>query len=168
MRHLTYDVNQLRRAGVDNIAITGPIMPSHDSEGGNSPRYSEILSPAIQAFFSENARLESRVNPNRHGILSITDVPSTFCLPKPDLFQWVQPQSTPESGVSWKKMSPQMVSSPSQPYSLREALAQAQSARRGPSNRTLRESLHPRHRQKLVSLSPACVCVCVKSWTWVL
>lgn len=62
--------------------------------------------------------------------------------------QEVRPQVTPESGYLWQRMSPQL-SSPSQPYSLREALAQAQSSRIGASSRALREGLHPILRQKL-------------------
>nr|DAD23414.1 TPA_asm: hypothetical protein HUJ06_024877 [Nelumbo nucifera] len=62
--------------------------------------------------------------------------------------QEVRPQGTPENGYLWQRISPQL-SSPSQPYSLREALAQAQSSRIGPSTRALRESLHPILRQKL-------------------
>lgn len=62
--------------------------------------------------------------------------------------EW-QPQGTPENGYMWHRVSPQ-ISSPSQPYSLREALAQAQSSRIGASTRALRESLHPLLRQKLV------------------
>ncbi|XP_066393516.1 guanine nucleotide exchange factor SPIKE 1-like isoform X2 [Miscanthus floridulus] len=48
----------------------------------------------------------------------------------------------------WNRVSPQL-SSPNQPYSLREALAQAQSSRIGSTARALRESLHPVLRQKL-------------------
>lgn len=62
--------------------------------------------------------------------------------------QEVRPQTTPESSYVWQRISPQ-ISSPSQPYSLREALAQAQSSRIGASSRALRESLHPLLRQKL-------------------
>lgn len=62
--------------------------------------------------------------------------------------QEVRTQGTPENGYMWHKVSPQL-SSPSQPYSLREALAQAQSSRIGTSTRALRESLHPILRQKL-------------------
>lgn len=62
--------------------------------------------------------------------------------------QETRPQVTPESGYFWQRLSPQL-SSPSQPYSLREALAQAQSSRIGASSRALRESLHPIFRQKL-------------------
>ncbi|XP_043693842.1 guanine nucleotide exchange factor SPIKE 1 [Telopea speciosissima] len=62
--------------------------------------------------------------------------------------QEVRPQGTPENGYLWQRVSPQL-SSPSQPYSLREALAQAQSSRIGASSRALRESLHPVLRQKL-------------------
>lgn len=61
----------------------------------------------------------------------------------------MQMQSTHENGYLWQKVSPQL-SSPSQPYSLREALAQAQSSRIGASTCALRESLHPLLRQKLV------------------
>ncbi|CAN6458196.1 unnamed protein product [Victoria cruziana] len=62
--------------------------------------------------------------------------------------QEVRPQATPEGGYLWQRVSPQL-SSPNQPYSLREALAQAQSSRIGASTRALRESLHPILRQKL-------------------
>lgn len=61
------------------------------------------------------------------------------------------PQGTPENGYLWHRVSPQL-SSPNQPYSLREALAQAQSSRVGATTRALRESLHPILRQKLVHL----------------
>lgn len=60
----------------------------------------------------------------------------------------VRPQGTPENGYLWQRVSSQL-SSPSQPYSLREALAQAQSSRIGASTQALRESLHPLLRQKL-------------------
>lgn len=60
----------------------------------------------------------------------------------------IRPHGTPENGYLWHRVSPQL-SSPSQPYSLREALAQAQSSRIGSSTRALRESLHPILRQKL-------------------
>lgn len=63
----------------------------------------------------------------------------------------VQPQGTPENGYLWQRVNSQL-SSPSQPYSLREALAQAQSSRIGASAQALRESLHPILRQKLVKL----------------
>ncbi|GAA0149942.1 guanyl-nucleotide exchange factor [Lithospermum erythrorhizon] len=62
--------------------------------------------------------------------------------------QEVRPQGTPENGYLWQKVNSQL-SSPSQPYSLREALAQAQSSRIGASTQALRESLHPILRQKL-------------------
>ncbi|XP_072984284.1 guanine nucleotide exchange factor SPIKE 1 isoform X2 [Typha latifolia] len=62
--------------------------------------------------------------------------------------QEVRPQGTPENGYLWHKVSPQL-SSPNQPYSLREALQQAQSSRIGATTRALRESLHPILRQKL-------------------
>lgn len=61
----------------------------------------------------------------------------------------MQPQGTPENGYLWQRVNSQL-SSPSQPYSLREALAQAQSSRIGASTQALRESLHPILRQKLV------------------
>ncbi|KAH9608212.1 hypothetical protein KSS87_016316 [Heliosperma pusillum] len=54
---------------------------------------------------------------------------------------------TPENYLLLKVNS--QLSSPSQPYSLREALAQAQSSRIGTSAQALRESLHPILRQKL-------------------
>ncbi|ONL97599.1 Guanine nucleotide exchange factor SPIKE 1 [Zea mays] len=59
-----------------------------------------------------------------------------------------EPQGTPENGYMWNRVSPQL-SSPNQPYSLREALAQAQSSRIGSTARALRESLHPVLRQKM-------------------
>ncbi|GAB4842882.1 MAP kinase Spk1 [Ancistrocladus abbreviatus] len=59
-----------------------------------------------------------------------------------------EPQRTPENGHLWQRVNSQL-SSPSQPYSLREALAQAQSSRIGTSTQALRESLHPILRQKL-------------------
>lgn len=59
-----------------------------------------------------------------------------------------EPQRTPENGHLWQRVNSQL-SSPSQPYSLREALAQAQSSRIGTSAQALRESLHPILRQKL-------------------
>lgn len=62
--------------------------------------------------------------------------------------QEVRPQGTPENGYLWQRVNSQL-SSPSQPYSLREALAQAQSSRIGASTQALRESLHPILRQKL-------------------
>ncbi|KAH7554308.1 hypothetical protein JRO89_XS12G0160500 [Xanthoceras sorbifolium] len=62
--------------------------------------------------------------------------------------QEVIPQGTPENGYLWQRVNSQL-SSPSQPYSLREALAQAQSSRIGASSQALRESLHPILRQKL-------------------
>ncbi|ONL97605.1 Guanine nucleotide exchange factor SPIKE 1 [Zea mays] len=60
----------------------------------------------------------------------------------------IRPQGTPENGYMWNRVSPQL-SSPNQPYSLREALAQAQSSRIGSTARALRESLHPVLRQKM-------------------
>lgn len=62
--------------------------------------------------------------------------------------QEVRPQGTPENGYLWQRVNSHL-SSPSQPYSLREALAQAQSSRIGASTQALRESLHPMLRQKL-------------------
>lgn len=62
--------------------------------------------------------------------------------------QEVRPQGTPDNGYLWQRVNSQL-SSPSQPYSLREALAQAQSSRIGASAQALRESLHPILRQKL-------------------
>ncbi|KAJ7948981.1 guanine nucleotide exchange factor SPIKE 1 [Quillaja saponaria] len=56
-------------------------------------------------------------------------------------------RGTPDNGL-WQRVNSQL-SSPSQPYSLREALAQAQSSRIGASAQALRESLHPLLRQKL-------------------
>lgn len=62
--------------------------------------------------------------------------------------QEVRPSGTPENGYLWQRVNSQL-SSPSQPYSLREALAQAQSSKIGASSQALRESLHPMLRQKL-------------------
>ncbi|KAJ4772328.1 Guanine nucleotide exchange factor SPIKE 1 [Rhynchospora pubera] len=62
--------------------------------------------------------------------------------------QEIRHSGTPENGYLWNRVSPQL-SSPNQPYSLREALAQAQSSRIGATTRALRESLHPVLRQKL-------------------
>ncbi|XP_050203350.1 guanine nucleotide exchange factor SPIKE 1 [Mercurialis annua] len=62
--------------------------------------------------------------------------------------QEVRTQGTPDNGYLWQRVNSQL-SSPSQPYSLREALAQAQSSRIGASSQALRESLHPVLRQKL-------------------
>lgn len=62
--------------------------------------------------------------------------------------QEIRPSGTPENGYLWQRVNSQL-SSPSQPYSLREALAQAQSSRIGASVQALRESLHPILRQKL-------------------
>ncbi|KAM0059564.1 putative dedicator of cytokinesis, DHR-1 domain, DHR-2 domain, C2 domain superfamily [Helianthus debilis subsp. tardiflorus] len=62
--------------------------------------------------------------------------------------QEVRPQGASENGYLWQRVNSQL-SSPSQPFSLREALAQAQSSRIGASSLALRESLHPVLRQKL-------------------
>ncbi|CAN1297422.1 Guanine nucleotide exchange factor SPIKE 1 [Linum perenne] len=62
--------------------------------------------------------------------------------------QEIRPQGTPDNGF-WSQRVNSQLSSPSQPYSLREALAQAQSSRIGASAQALRESLHPILRQKL-------------------
>ncbi|KAF8728559.1 hypothetical protein HU200_017822 [Digitaria exilis] len=91
---------------------------SPDLERPASPKYSERLSPSVNAYLSEASRHE------------------------------IRPQGTPENGYMWNRVSPQL-SSPNQPYSLREALAQAQSSRIGSTTRALRESLHPVLRQKL-------------------
>lgn len=61
----------------------------------------------------------------------------------------LQLEGTPDNGYLWQRVNSQLAS-PSQPYSLREALAQAQSSRIGASAQALRESLHPILRQKLV------------------
>ncbi|KAH0902696.1 hypothetical protein HID58_042199 [Brassica napus] len=62
--------------------------------------------------------------------------------------QEVRLEGTPDNGYLWQRVNSQLAS-PSQPYSLREALAQAQSSRIGASAQALRESLHPILRQKL-------------------
>ncbi|XP_019413445.1 PREDICTED: guanine nucleotide exchange factor SPIKE 1-like isoform X1 [Lupinus angustifolius] len=62
--------------------------------------------------------------------------------------QEVRPQGMPDNGYLWERANSQL-SSTNQPYSLREALAQAQSSRIGASAQALRESLHPILRQKL-------------------
>ncbi|XP_031375133.1 guanine nucleotide exchange factor SPIKE 1 isoform X2 [Punica granatum] len=96
--------------------LLGSSSRSPVGDGPTSPKYSERLSPAINAYLSEASRQE--------------------------------PQGTPENGYLWQRVNSQL-SSPSQPYSLREALAQAQSSRIGASAQALRESLHPMLRQKL-------------------
>ncbi|MBA0718289.1 hypothetical protein Golax_006044, partial [Gossypium laxum] len=100
-----------------------------------SPKYSDKLSPAINNYLSEASRQEVRVS----NIIVISSVAH-----KSEKF----PQGTPENGYLWQRVNSQL-SSPSQPYSLREALAQAQSSRIGASAQALRESLHPILRQKL-------------------
>ncbi|KAL3697766.1 hypothetical protein R1sor_011842 [Riccia sorocarpa] len=111
-----------KKASVDNMGVPGGVPPVEDVEGPYSPRFSEKLSPSIHGYFTE----ASRPDVNRA-------------------------QATPDSGYLWKKLSPQLMSSPSQPYSLREAFSssQAPSSRRVGSDRALRESLHPMLRQKL-------------------
>ncbi|XP_078437571.1 guanyl-nucleotide exchange factor [Wolffia australiana] len=98
--------------------LVGCSSRSPDVEALASPKYSDMLSPAINAYLSEASRQE------------------------------VRPQGTPENGYLWHRISPHL-GSPTPPYSLREALAQAQSSRIGVSTRALRESLHPILRQKL-------------------
>ncbi|KAI4319269.1 hypothetical protein MLD38_032891 [Melastoma candidum] len=99
--------------------LLGSSSRSPAGDGPVSPKYSERLSPAINTYLSEASRQE------------------------------VRPQGgTPESGYMWQRVNSQLCS-PSQPYSLREALAQAQSSRIGASAQALRESLHPLLRQKL-------------------
>ncbi|XP_039786290.1 guanine nucleotide exchange factor SPIKE 1-like isoform X5 [Panicum virgatum] len=96
--------------------LLGASSRSPEVERPASPKYSERLSPSVNAYLSEASRHEIR--------------------------------GTPENGYMWNRVSPQL-SSPNQPYSLREALAQAQSSRIGSTARALRESLHPVLRQKL-------------------
>ncbi|KAM0848125.1 hypothetical protein ACQ4PT_054594 [Festuca glaucescens] len=98
--------------------LLGSSSRSPDAERPASPKYSDRLSPSVNAYLSEASRHE------------------------------IRPQGTPENGYMWNRISPQL-SSPNQPYSLREALAQAQSSRIGSTARALRESLHPMLRQKL-------------------
>ncbi|KAL8201438.1 hypothetical protein R6Q57_012777 [Mikania cordata] len=62
--------------------------------------------------------------------------------------QEVRPQGASENGYLWQRVNSHL-NSPTQPFSLREALAQAQSSRIGASSQALRESLHPVLRQKL-------------------
>ncbi|PKA58555.1 hypothetical protein AXF42_Ash008842 [Apostasia shenzhenica] len=105
-----------RREG--EILLMSSSSRSPDIEGPISPKYTDILSPAVNTYLSDASRQE------------------------------LGAQGTPENGYMWHRVSPQL-SSPSQPYSLREALAQAQSSRIGASTRALRESLHPILKQKL-------------------
>uniref|UniRef100_N1QRS9 Dedicator of cytokinesis protein 8 n=1 Tax=Aegilops tauschii TaxID=37682 RepID=N1QRS9_AEGTA len=105
--------------------LLGSSSRSPDAERPASPKYSDRLSPSVNAYLSEASRHE------------------------------IRPQGTPENGYMWNRISPQL-SSPNQPYSLREALAQAQSSRIGSTARALRESLHPILRQKLVSITFPC------------
>ncbi|MBA0689276.1 hypothetical protein Goari_007011, partial [Gossypium aridum] len=102
-----------------------------------SPKYSDKLSPAINNYLSEASRQEVRIWRTACTNYFIN------CL-----IALLQPQGTPENGYLWQRVNSQL-SSPSQPYSLREALAQAQSSRIGASAQALRESLHPILRQKL-------------------
>ncbi|KAH7428651.1 hypothetical protein KP509_09G010400 [Ceratopteris richardii] len=95
---------------------TAPPSVTAEGDGLFSPKYSDLLSPAVHEYINEASRQENRV--------------------------------MPENGYLWQRLSPQ-ISSPSQPYSLREALAQAHSSRMGASSRAMRESLHPILRQKL-------------------
>eukprot|EP00250_Pteridium_aquilinum_P019527 c24469_g1_i1 orf=329-5872(-) len=101
---------------VAELGNAAPAYASADGEALFSPKYSDMLSPAVHEYLNEASRQETRV--------------------------------TPENGYLWQRLSPQ-ISSPSQPYSLREALAQAHSSRMGASSRAMRESLHPVLRQKL-------------------
>lgn len=104
------------RKAADNMISTGPTYTTADGEALFSPKYSDMLSPAVHEYLNEASRQENRV--------------------------------APENGYLWQRLSPQ-ISSPSQPYSLREALAQAHSSRMGQSSRAMREGLHPILRQKL-------------------
>lgn len=68
-----------------------------------------------------------------------------------DVVQWSTPQATADSGSSfWKRVSPQL-SSPTQAYSMRDAMSSSQSQGSGKSSAQLRASLHPMLRHKLVS-----------------
>lgn len=76
-----------------------------------------------------------------------TLVPTTHL----DVAQWSTPQATADSGSSfWKRVSPQL-SSPTQAYSMRDAMSSSQSQGSGKSSAQLRASLHPTLRHKLVS-----------------
>ena len=67
-----------------------------------------------------------------------------------DVAQW-STQATADSGSSfWKRVSPQL-SSPTQAYSMRDAMSSSQSQGSGKSSAQLRASLHPMLRHKLVS-----------------
>lgn len=68
-----------------------------------------------------------------------------------DVAQWSTPQATADSGSSfWKRVSPQL-SSPTQAYSMRDAMSSSQSQGSGKSSAQLRASLHQMLRHKLVS-----------------
>ncbi|XP_024369391.1 guanine nucleotide exchange factor SPIKE 1 isoform X5 [Physcomitrium patens] len=119
---------EYKKAGADGLMGA---MPAND-QGEGPLRYSEKLSPAVNQFLIEASRQDVRltkISPNA---------------------QWILPQTSPEIGSFWKRASPVTNSStsPGQPHSLREALAQAQSAGRS-GGRSLRETLHPMLRQKL-------------------
>ncbi|KAK1317196.1 hypothetical protein QJS10_CPA05g00584 [Acorus calamus] len=117
--------------------LLGCSSRSIDGEGPVSPKFSDRLSPAVNTYLSEASRQELRVRSVENAISGH----KKLVIQKP-------PQSMNENGYLWHGASP-LLSSPSQPYSLREALAQAQSSRIGSSTRALRESLHPILRQKL-------------------
>ncbi|KAH9673832.1 Guanine nucleotide exchange factor SPIKE 1 [Citrus sinensis] len=117
--------------------LLGASSRSPVGEGPSSPKYSDRLSPSINNYLSEASRQEVRISDS-----------SSFVYPCTLEISPMQPQGTPENGYLWQRVNSQL-SSPSQPYSLREALAQAQSSRIGASAQALRESLHPMLRQKL-------------------
>ncbi|CAM6094734.1 unnamed protein product [Calypogeia fissa] len=108
-----------KKASIDGMGI-----------GGMPP-----LPPPEESEAAYSPRYSDKLSPSIHGYFSDASRPDN------------RPQVTPESGYLWKKLSPQ-VNSPSQPYSLREALSQP-SSRRIASDKAMREGLHPLLRQKL-------------------
>ncbi|XP_024370509.1 guanine nucleotide exchange factor SPIKE 1 [Physcomitrium patens] len=119
---------EYKKAGADGLMGA---MPTNE-QGEGPLRYSEKLSPAVNHYLAESSRQDIRVTKSSPGA------------------QWIVPQASPDASIFWKRVSPisNSSSSPSQPHSLREALAQAQTAGRG-AGVTLKESLHPKLRQKL-------------------
>ncbi|XP_073392859.1 guanine nucleotide exchange factor SPIKE 1 isoform X2 [Physcomitrium patens] len=123
---------EYKKAGADGLMGAMPV----NEQGKGTLCYSEKLSPAVNHFLSEASRQDVRI------LLQVTK-----SSPGP---QWIFPQVSPDASTFWKRVSPvsNSPSSPNQPHSLREALAQAQSAGRG-AGMALKESLHPMLRQKL-------------------
>ncbi|KAK7860193.1 guanine nucleotide exchange factor spike 1 [Quercus suber] len=165
-----YVVGQIVQTNQHRKPVDGMLMGyssrSKVGDGPASPKYSDRLSPAVNNYLSEASRQEVRVilkiNVSVFCLLfafcysfidcnvdftSIEYLPSSvssflniFIVSSIRLENLMQTQGTPENGYLWKR-----------PYSLREALAQAQSSRIGASTQVLRESLLPILTQKLAT-----------------